>query len=475
MRHQDVRVDDIAHIGGNHHAGDSHVAFVAHHDVRDRGEITAEGVHQRGTASAAGTKGRGRCRSPPFGLVRNEVQDAKGAGALVQHAAPERDGVGASLASNQVHEGFDGEDATVRAHAAPEGTGNNALVADVFNQPVADPIGDLHSPIDRIDVDAVPEGRRQPSRHDREAGDAMLPGSDFTVLHPGLQPFVIERPIELLADILLTRPHHLHGPLDTGGDANRGDDAVSLEPAAEGPADQVVVDCHLGGFDAERLGCAGLRKARHLCADPDLASAVMNMHSAVRHFHRRVGEEGQLVGRLEQRAILQPGRRVAFLLGDHTRTLGGLLDVRPELRLVEAGMGAGRPLNRERAQSLHRRPRVVCNHRDEIVEHHHLPYAGDGERTRLVNRADLSANHGRGRQRGELHARQHHVDAVDHFASRLVRRVDAVHRLADQTELRGILQLDRGGRREAGGLVGHLAIPDRPSARCIRDDTVLGA
>ena len=48
----------------------------------------------------------------------------------------------------------------------------------------------------------------------------------------------------------------------------------------------------------------------------------------------------------------------------------------------------------------------------------------------------------------------------DRFSGSFVRRVDSMHRLADQTEQRGIFQLDVSGRLEAGGAIRYLAIPD---------------
>ena len=191
LRQQDVRVDDLAHIRGNHNAGDAHVTRVAHRDVCDRGEIAAEGVHQRETASPPRAEGRGRCRASPGRLFGDEIQHAQGTRILFQHGAPERERVGTGLVRNQIHEGFDRKDCAVRADTAPEGGGNRTLVADIFDQHVADRIGNLGCPINRIDVDAVLEGRRQPTRHDRGAGDTVMPGGDPAVLCPRLQPVVI--------------------------------------------------------------------------------------------------------------------------------------------------------------------------------------------------------------------------------------------------------------------------------------------
>ena len=72
-----------------------------------------------------------------------------------------------------------------------------------------------------------------------------------------------------------------------------------LQPPAKAAADQMIVD-----HDLVQRQTGGLRR-RCLCAcdglgaDPDFAAVLADMNRAVHRLHRRVREEGNLVGGLD--------------------------------------------------------------------------------------------------------------------------------------------------------------------------------
>ena len=74
------------------------------------------------------------------------------------------------------------------------------------------------------------------------------------------------------------------------------------------------------------------------------------------------------------------------------------------------------------------------------------------------NARDLAAKDRTARDDRVEHARQLHVDAEDGFARDLGGRVDALNRLADQLELRRILERDDRRHRQLRGRLGEAAV-----------------
>jgi hypothetical protein len=101
---------------------------------------------------------------------------------------------------------------------------------------------------------------------------------------------------------------------------------------------------------------------------------------------------------------------------------------------------------------------VVADHRDQVVQHDDLADAGNLFRGAVVDLADLAAEHWTGGDRCELHARKDRVDTVDGLAVDLVRRVEALQRLADIDEILGVLERDIRRRRLAARGDGKLAV-----------------
>src|ERR1700733_1187757 len=133
------------------------------------------------------------------------------------------------------------------------------------------------------------------------------------------------------------------------------------------------------------------------------------------------------------------------------------------------------PGNVERGQALLCRPHVIADHRDEIIEHDHLPYARDRFRLGVVDMPDLAAEYRTGGQCRELHARQHHIDAVPRLAVDFVRRVESFERLADQLEILHVLERRILGRCQARGRDDTAGVGETAVARVVDDLAVLGA
>ena len=140
----------------------------------------------------------------------------------------------------------------------------------------------------------------QPSREDRGAREAIVPGDRHSFLvEAGGQPVEEIGPVHVVLDVLLARPHDLDGTVDLLGDLDGARDAIGLQPPAEPAADQMVVDHDLVQRQARGLRRRRLGARDGLGADPDLAAVLADMNRAVHRLHRRVREERNLIGRLD--------------------------------------------------------------------------------------------------------------------------------------------------------------------------------
>ena len=168
------------------------------------------------------------------------------------------------------------------------------------------------------------------------------------------------------------------------------------------------------------------------------------MNRAVHRLHGRVREKRQLVGRLElarrwrgpwrcRRRTWRPRRPFRWRRADR-RQMSFEADAR---------VGAFVPGRCERFEALLRRPHVIADHRDHDRPARRPSARRDFPGGAVVDLADLAAEHRAGRDGREFHAGQHRVDAVDGLAVDLVRRVEALQRLADQHEILRVLQRRR--------------------------------
>jgi hypothetical protein len=270
-------------------------------------------------------------------------------------------------------------------------------------------------------------------------------------------------------DVLFAGPHHLHGIVDLLGDLDRRDHHVRLELAAETAAEQMLVDDHLVDGKAGGLRCFRLHAGHDLRAGPDLAGIRPDVDGGVDRLHRGMREERQLVGRLEPVAAGKRLGDVAVGFCDRAVLLAGLAQIVPDVLGGDIGVRSLVPLDLERFETFLRRPHVIADHGDGVVEHDDLAYAGDFRRGAVVDLADLAAEHRAIGDRGDLHAGQDRVNAVESLAVDLVRRIEPLQRLADQDEILGILDGDVLRRRLALGCERERAIAELAAACGMRD------
>ncbi len=296
----------------------------------------------------------------PAGLFRGKLEDGFGARRLVKQGPPIGDRILLRCRRQFVHEAFGHEHIVRRPDAAPE-RGRNAGRFDpqILDVHVRKGIGQIDRAIGGVGVEAVVERRREPSREDRGAGEAMVPGDRLSLLiETGRHPVEEIRPVHVVLDVFLARPHDLHGTIDLLRDLHGANDAIDLQPPAKAAADQMVVDHHLVQRQAGSLRCHRLSSRDDLIADPDFAAVLADMHRAVHRLHRRVREERNLVGRLE----LRDGARhrlvdVADVLRDRPCIERRLFKLVPRSLVgVEPGVRTVVPFDHQRRQTLSSQP-----------------------------------------------------------------------------------------------------------------------
>jgi hypothetical protein len=99
--------------------------------------------------------------------------------------------------------------------------------------------------IDQIDrafggvgVETILEERRGPSRDDRGAREAMVPGDRHPFpIETGRHPVEPIRPVHVVLDVFLPRPDDLDRAVDMLRDLDRTNDAIAFQPPSEAAAD----------------------------------------------------------------------------------------------------------------------------------------------------------------------------------------------------------------------------------------------
>ena len=202
--------------------------------------------------------------------------------------------------------------------------------------------------------------------------------------------------------------------------------------------------------------------------------AVVQPGDAVHRLHRRVGEERELVDRLDR---LRGRRRGLARLGEGLARLRRLcLVAGQQLVAVETLARRFVPLHLERAPPLQRRPGAGGDDGDAFGDLDDVGDALHPLRLGRVERHQLRAEARRPGDHRRQQARQLDVDRVDRAAVALRRRVDARARLvlADVDELRRRLQRDVAAEPDAACRLGHLAVA-RALAGGMRQDALGGA
>ena len=267
------------------------------------------------------------CPQPAFSAARSSTARARGA--LARRARRYATGSFPAAAASSSMKPSTMKALCVDPDAAPPGGGHagRRLLADVVHQHIGKAVRPGGA-LDGVAVEAVLESSRQPTRQDRRAGDPVTEGDRRAADVQGRgHAVIVERPVDVVLDVLLAGPDHLHRALDLLGDLHRLGDAVDLQPAAEAAAEQVIVDLDLVQRQAGDLRCRRLRAGQDLRAHPDVAAIRAHVHRAVHRLHGGVGQQRELVDRLECAGGARHGLGdIAILHGDHAGPLQRLLD-----------------------------------------------------------------------------------------------------------------------------------------------------
>src|SRR5208337_5557148 len=113
------------------------------------------------------------------------------------------------------------------------------------------------------------------SREDRGAREAMAPGDRLSLFvetsGDSVEPI---GPVHVVLDVFLASPNDLHRTVHMHGDLDSAGDAINFEPTTKTAADQMIVDHDLVQRESRRFGRSGLGSSDSLIADPNLAAIL---------------------------------------------------------------------------------------------------------------------------------------------------------------------------------------------------------
>ena len=172
-----------------------------------------------------------------------------------------------------------------------------------------------------------------------------------------------------MLDVFFPAPDDLHRPVDLLRDGDGLSDAVNVKTAAKATADKMIVHLDLFGRKPGDLCGRGLRPAHHLDSDPNIAAVLGDMHRAIHWLHGGVSEERHLIdgidffgdARYRLGEVAVAPRNDAFILRCARHLLYDAFRRDIRIRAVV-------PFDVERREPLHRRPHMVADHCDSIVD-----------------------------------------------------------------------------------------------------------
>ena len=433
-------------------------------DLADAGHLRARIVEKREAERAA------VALAAPVRHLRHPLDHRAGARRVLEQVEPEFHRIDALLGGDLVEEAFAGELVGGEADAAqrrgPHAGVLEHLLDELVGHVVAGEVGAEHqdavAPVAALVADRIGKGQNP------IAGDAVLEGDDLAGrIETGLEIVRRERPEAAVLDVVLARPHHLDGALGLLRHQHRIDDEllVAVAAPAEAAAHQHVVELDLVAGDAERLGGRLLRHALALGAAPDLRRVAGGRHrgDGVERLHLRVIGVVAAVFRFQRaRGRGHRGLRVAHLAPFRRRGFRiarGRRKSFDTLVAVETPAGAGaRPGDRavERLARRERAPGGLGEHADPIGQAHDLHDAGDRLDPRLVDLVGRGALDRRAHHHAVEHVGHVDVDRVFGAAVHLAGQLDAGDVLADQPELRRLLELIGLDLRRLLGNLGEL-------------------
>ncbi len=152
-----------------------------------------------------------------------------------------------------------------------------------------------------------------------------------------------------------------------------------------------------------------------------------------------------------------------------------LFELARDVIRAELGVRPAVPFDHQGREPFLGSPHMVGHDGDGIVEPHDLAHAVNGLGRRIIHALQTSTEHGRLRQRCDLHPRRTNVDAVDGGSVDLRGRVQALRRGADELEILRALEHHAFGDGHARGVGGERAIRDPSSGRGVKHFAALRA
>ena len=158
----------------------------------------------------------------------------------------------------------------------------------------------------------MPQRCRRPG-----ADDVVLQPDQLAVgVHAGLDLLVGERPGEIHRHVVFARIDQLHRLADGLRGEHRGHHHVAIETPAEAAADEVLVQHHVLGIDAERAGSDAAGARGELVAGVDVPHAVLLIGRGIHRLERRVDVDGGEILRLHRLGRAGDRRRRIALLDE---------------------------------------------------------------------------------------------------------------------------------------------------------------
>src|SRR5882757_952336 len=183
------------------------------------------------------------------------------------------------------------------AHATPPAGGQTRrwLLPDVIDEHVVEAVG-TGAGFDRIPIEAILEGRRQPPCENRRTGDAMAECNGIALgIEAGAKRVVVIWSVDIVPDVFLARPDHLDRVIDLFGDLDRLSDAIHIKATTEAPAEQMIMHSDLLERKSRDRSRGRLGAGNHLSTYPHVATILADMDGAVHRLHGGMRQQRHLV------------------------------------------------------------------------------------------------------------------------------------------------------------------------------------
>ena len=334
-----------------------------------------------------------------------------------------------------------------------------------------------------VGVELLP-GRKR--RVDGRRRNAMSPRAHL--------PFRVQRRLEALhrhrvrkarLDVVLARPHHLHGRARLLAQPRRFGNEIGLRLAPESAAEERRVHRHVLLGDLEHCADGVARALRVLRAGPRLAAVALHDGQRRRRLHGRLRQMRRVILGVESlfRAS-QGGCGIADVAHLVPRAANGRLEFLAVCRRVVAVVRTRAPGDHELLASFNSGPGAAGDHRHAAQGHEARGHrrARDFEdlvdalhlvRGSRVDGRDPRAVHRRMQHDGDPHAGHGHVLPEHRLASDHRVEVEPRDLLADVAKLRLLLQLHVGRHGERAGAGDELAVAQRAARVGVRHAAAL--